>query len=132
MVMTSERTPERVAINLVEAIDQDAPLVEEIRRTARVIAVANRALAAYGVELVTTTEMDEQPPNVETVGMDEASRMIVTARLEELNGLMAVITELVAGFDEQDDQLVVQRFLEYIDARRTTVKRVAGREPESS
>lgn len=55
-----ERSLEPVPINIIEAIDEHASLIEEIRCAEAVVKLANKALASYGLELVTHIDLHGQ------------------------------------------------------------------------
>jgi hypothetical protein len=123
----SESEPRRVPINLAEVIDEEAPLVLEMIRAQRVVALANRALEVVGVELVVNAEVpDMDLPS--TIGMDEASGMITAARREELARFAFGLHNLVKT--NLDSTEVLSKLMSYIEFRSQEIDRLSSRGPE--
>ena len=128
----SEHEPREVPINLVEFIDHDAPLVEELKRAQRIVALANRALEATGIRLVPTADADESAEVLtsdipETIGMDEASEMMTAVRLDELTQLETFIEDHYALPDPFDPVIIRG----YIEMRRAEIDEMTNRPPDA-
>jgi hypothetical protein len=132
----SEREPREVEISLVEAMDHRAPVIEEIRRVARVLAVANKALEASGVELVVKASSAHEAavghqdlPTIDSLSLDEVAQLVTASRYAELDGVEDEIQAHV--FDTSvSSAALLTRVLKYINDRREEIGRITDREPE--
>lgn len=131
-----ESEPRKVEVNLVEAIDHHAPVIQEIRRAVRVLAVANKALESLGIELVTKKlETIEEPteqhglPTVDSLGLDEVAELVKAVRIAELEGVEEEYINEVFNEDTSTSALLI-RVMKYIDKRRDEINEIADREPE--
>lgn len=135
--MPGERLPKQVPVNLLEAMDQRAPAVEQLSRYLRVLAIGNKALQAAGVdvELVpasTKGEVKGQALNTETIGVNEAAHMMVDARLDELSLVVTTLSELsdrhlVDGLKTDE---VIGTLTDVLAARLKEIRLLANRRPD--
>lgn len=127
----TNREPRPLPIDMLEAIDHDAPVLNELIRTQRVLDLANRALALAGVEPPVKLVLDKRavvgtPELRDKLSMEEAAELVVRARVDEIRLAEEFLTARLA----EGVPVRLSHMLKYLRGRLEQVVDVAARRPE--
>jgi hypothetical protein len=141
--VASEREPHQVRINPLEAIDPDAPAVEQLVELESVIEKVNRSLGEVGIKLVMWNaavqapgagEHQDDAPNLDTISADEVAPMMRAVRLEEIRlmvqALKDVTDEVTFGEKHMKAEDVILKLSERFNKRMDEVRAMTRRTGE--